>query len=171
MDPNLLQFPGPEYPGFDGFLGTRATLLLDLLVLAMALVLVVLAWSIYQVKYQRRYQLHKWVQIVLACILLVAVALFELDIRLHGWEERAAGELGGSASSMVWTSLYVHLVFAVTTVILWPVVIVRAVRGFPSPPLPSPHSQSHKFWAWVAAGDMLMTTLTGWLFYYLAFVR
>ena len=56
------------FPGIDGFLGTRATLTLDLLVSAMLVVVLVLGWSIYQVRYRRRYLLHKRTQITLgAC--------------------------------------------------------------------------------------------------------
>ena len=40
----------------------------------------------------------------------------------------------------------------------------------PSPPAPCPYSPTHIFWARLAAIDMTLTTLTGWLFYYLAFV-
>lgn len=161
----------PEYPGIDGFLGTRASLMLDFLVVAMVGVLAVLSWSVYQVKFRRRYQLHKWVQVVLGIVLLTAVALFEIDIRLNGWEDRAAGEIGGTASETVRTALYIHLFFAVTTVVLWPVVIARALRNFPRPPAPAAHSASHIFWARLAAIDMLGTAVTGWIFYWLAFVR
>jgi hypothetical protein len=161
----------PTYPGINGILGTRASLMLDLLFLAMFAVVLVLAWSIYQVKYRRRFQLHKWVQVTLGCVLLAAVILFEVDIRLHGWEDRAAGELGGRASPPVWTALYIHLLFAVTSVLLWPVVIIRALRNFPSLPAPALHSASHIFWARLAALDMLLTAVTGWTFYYLAFIR
>ena len=41
---------------------------------------------------------------------------------------------------------------------------------FPKPPAPNEHSPSHKLWAWIAAIDMGMTALTGWIFYVLAFV-
>jgi uncharacterized membrane protein YozB (DUF420 family) len=160
-----------DYPGIDGILGTRASLVLDLLFLSMFAVVLVLGWSVYQVKYRRRYQLHKRVQVVLGVVLLVAVAIFEIDIQLHGWEDRAAGAIDGQVSGTVWTALYVHLVFAVTSVGIWPVVIIRAFRNFPSPPLPSAHSRSHIRWARLAAIDMLLTAVTGWTFYWLAFVR
>jgi putative membrane protein len=160
-----------DYPGLDGFLGTRATFMLDVLVLAMGVVVVVLAWSIYQVKYRRRYTLHKWVQVSLGTVLLAAVIIFEIDVRLNGWQERAAGQLGGHASQLVMTSLAIHLVFAVSSSILWPIVIVRALLNFPNPPLPGPHSRFHVRWARLAAIDMFITALTGWTFYYLAFVR
>jgi uncharacterized membrane protein YozB (DUF420 family) len=143
---------------------------LDLLFLAMFAVVLVLAWSVYQVKYRRRYNLHKWVQVVLGVVLLTAVVIFEIDIRLHGWELRSAGTLDGDVSNTVWRALYVHLVFAVSSVILWPVVIIRALKRFPNPPMPGVHSRSHVFWARLAAIDMLLTAVTGWIFYWLAFV-
>ncbi len=159
-----------DYPGLDGFLGTRASLMLDVVFLAMFLVIAVMGWSIYQVRIHRRYALHKWVQLGLAAVLFIAVTAFEVDMRIYGWESRAAGELGGAADSAVWKALYVHLVFAITSAFLWPVVIFRAWRQFPTPPTPNQHSRSHVFWARLAAIDMLMTSLTGWVFYVLAFV-
>jgi uncharacterized membrane protein YozB (DUF420 family) len=160
-----------DYPGIDGFLGTRASLVLDLLFLAMFVVVVVLAWSIYQVKYRRRFKLHKWVQIVLGVVLLIAVAVFELDIRTHGWESRAASQVDGRPAPEVYYALYVHLVFAILSVVLWPLVIVRALRNYPNPPRPALHSAWHIRWGWFAAVSMLLTSVTGWVFYWLAFVR
>lgn len=159
------------YPGIDGFLGTRAPLILDVLCLAMLVVVVVLGWSIYQVKYRGRFTRHKWTQIALAAILLATVILFEIDIRLHGWEERAAGQLGAQAPASAVAALYVHLIFAVTTVILWPTTIVLALRNFSNPPKPGLHSRIHVPLARVAAIDMVLTAITGWIFYWVAFVR
>src|SRR3954466_11011294 len=105
------------YAGIDGFLGTRAPLILDVLCLAMLAVLIVLAWSIYQVKIRRRFSLHKWTQITLAVILLTTVILFEIDIRLHGWEDRASGQIDGHAPAAALEALYAHLIFAISTII------------------------------------------------------
>jgi putative membrane protein len=161
---------GVDYPGIDGFLGTRASLMLDVLFLAMFAIVVVLGWSVFQVKYRRRFDLHKWAQLALGTILLVTVVAFEVDIRLHGWEDRAAGAIGGHPAMRVFAALYIHLVFAVAAVVLWPVVIVRALRNFPNPPRPAEHSRWHLRWARVAAVDMVLTAITGWVFYILAFV-
>ncbi len=160
-----------EFPGWNGFLGTRASLMLDLVVVAMVAVVLIMGWSIREVKLRHRYLLHKRVQIALAVILAVTITAFEVDIRLHGWEERASGVLGGTASTLVWTALCVHLCFAVSTVFLWPTVIVLALRRFPNPPLPGDHSLFHRRWARLAAWDMLLTAISGWVFYCLAFVR
>jgi hypothetical protein len=159
------------YPGIDGFLGTRASFMLDVLFVAMFAVVVVLAWSIYQVKVHRRYRLHKWTQVTLGAVLIVVVVLFEIDIRLHGWQGRSAQESGGGPDAAVWVALYVHLVFAVSTVLLWPVTIFLALRNFSDPPAPGPHSRIHVPLARLSALDMLMTAVTGWIFYWVAFVR
>lgn len=159
------------YPGIDGFLGTRASLMLDILVLAMLVVVVILSWSVYLVKYRHRYQLHKWIQVTLGVAVLIVVVLFEIDIRINGWELRAAGVEGGRAPATVWYALYVHLVFAISSLILWPVTIILALRNFPNPPHPGAHSRVHVPLARVAAFDMIMTAITGWVFYWLAFVR
>ncbi len=159
-----------DLPGWDGFLGTRGSLMLDVVCLGMVLVLATLAWSIRLVRVEKKYALHKKVQIILTGLLLVVLTLFEVDIRLHGWEERAAGQVGGTPENVVYYVLWVHLFFAVTTLVLWLVVFVRALKNFPRPPLPAEHSNSHRRWAWLAAIDMLLTTLTGWAFYVVAFV-
>jgi len=159
-----------DYPGPEGFLGTRASLMLDVVFLAMFGVILILGWSIYQVR-RGQYDLHKRTQIVLGLVLLVAVTAFEVEMRVYGWQGRAAGALGGSPGPAVWNALYVHLVFAITTAVLWPVVIVRALRQFPQPPAPGEHSAGHRRWARLAAADMVMTSVTGWVFYWLAFVR
>lgn len=158
-----------QYPGFDGFLGTRASFMLDFVFLAMFAVIPLMGWSIYQVKFNRRYLLHKRMQLVLGAVLLVAVTAFEIDIRIHGWRERAVGTAGGELSRAVLTTLWIHLFFAITTAVLWVFVIVQALRKIPDPPGPCPYSRKHIFWGKLAAADMFLTALTGWVFYLLAF--
>jgi putative membrane protein len=159
--------------GIDGFLGTRASFMLDVVALAMAVVLPVLGWSIYVVKYRRRYALHKRVQLTLGAVLLVTVLLFELDMRINGWRDRAApSPYGGHGGDIDWVyaALGVHLCFAITAAALWGTVIIRALRAFPRPAAPSPHSAWHRRYARLAAIDMVCTAVTGWIFYWLAFV-
>jgi uncharacterized membrane protein YozB (DUF420 family) len=68
------------------------------------------------------------------------------------------------------TSLYVHLVFSISTACLWVYVVAAALRNIPLPPGPSPYSRRHIFWARLAAIDLALTAITGWVFYWLAFV-
>jgi uncharacterized membrane protein YozB (DUF420 family) len=161
------------YAGWDGFLGTRASLMLDVVFLAMFAVLPALGVSMRLVK-RGKYDLHKKLQLLLGAVLLIAVVAFEVDMRLHGWEERAYAspyfDPVAKWSSPVGISLIVHLFFAVPTAVIWIYVIVMALRRFPSPPRPNDYSPSHRIWGWIAAVEMTFTALTGWLFYYLAFV-
>ena len=60
---------------FDGFLGTRASLMLDVVFLAMFVVVPALAWSVYLVKVRRNYGLHKRVQLLLGSVLLALAPL------------------------------------------------------------------------------------------------
>ncbi len=159
--------------GADGFLGTRASLMLDVVALAMLVVVPVLGLSVYLVMFRGQYALHKKIQLALGTALLVTVALFEADVRLGGWRHRAedspfAGADG--ATDWVSVSLAIHLCFAVTAALLWIVVIARALRNFPSPPTPAAHSPWHRRFGMAAAVDMVCTAVTGWIFYYLAFV-
>lgn len=163
--------PPPAYPGIDGFLGTRGSLMLDVVFIAMFLVVPLLGWSIWLAK-QRRFQLHKKIQLTLATVLLLAVTAFELEMRIIGWEARAQESpywSGPAWDDWVHFSLGIHLFFAIPTAFLWLIVVVRALRQFPRPPAPNQHSRSHRFWASLAAFEMCMTALTGWIFYWLAF--
>lgn len=158
-------------PGIPGFLGTRGSLMLDVVFLAMFAVVPALAFSIFLVR-RGKYQWHKTLQTVLASVLLVAVLAFELDMRFGGgWRERAAlSRYWGEGLNLVWQSLLVHLLFAIPTLFLWIFVVVQASRKFPTQPGPGIHSSSHRFWGWASVIGMTMTAITGWIFYWLAFV-
>jgi uncharacterized membrane protein YozB (DUF420 family) len=160
----------------DGFLGTRASLMLDFVFLAMFAVIPVLGYSIWLVKCRRKYVLHKRLQLLLGVVLLLAVTTFEVDVRVaeyngRPWTMRATVAPATEPAAIVFYTLYVHLFFAVTTAVLWVFVIVQALRRFPNPPTPAAYSFRHMRWARLAALDMFLTALTGWIFYWLAFVR
>jgi len=171
----VISLADSTYPGISGFVpGSRGSFMLDVVFVAMFVVAPVLTTSIYLVKYSRKYALHKKLQLLMAGVLLVAVLLFELDIRLNGWETRAAPspyfDSAHKWSCPAGVSLIVHLSFAVPTLVLWIVVVTRALRNFTRPPAPGPHSNWHKRWGLIAAVGMLLTAVTGWIFYWLAFV-
>jgi uncharacterized membrane protein YozB (DUF420 family) len=165
----------PEVPatvvppsGFDGFLGTRASLGMDVLLVGLLATLPVLALSIAAVR-ARRYALHKSLQLVIVATLVAAIVAFEVDIRLFSdWKPRAAPSPFWPAG-VLW-SLGIHLVFAVSTLVLWTWVVWEALRRFPSPPVPGSHGPRHRRMARLAALDLLATAVTGVIFYWLAFV-
>ncbi len=157
-----------DFPGFDGFLPFRGSFMLDVVFLAMFAVVPALAYSIYLVRYRRAYALHRRIQLALGAVLLITVLAFEADMRLHGWRLRA--EPSPFYPGLTNPVLAVHLAFAVSTALLWVVVIARALKRFPFPPRPGEHSPAHRLWGRLAAAGMFLTAATGWLFYYLAFI-
>ena len=151
--------------------------MLDFVVCALVLVVPILLFSIYTVKIRHNYPLHRTLQLLLAAVLLVAVAAFEIDMRLHGgWENIVnknpdAPRLSAEALGFVENLLYVHLLFAVSTPLFWGVTIALALRRFPKPPAPNEHSSLHKKLGWISTIDITLTSITGLLFYYFAFMQ
>jgi hypothetical protein len=160
----------------NGFLGYNASFMLDVIVCALVLVVPTLAMSIYLVKVRRKYLLHRNIQLALGVVLLVAVVAFEVDIRRHGgWlaivnKPEQPPRLTGASLEFARNVLWVHLVFAVSTPILWATTITLALRRFPSPPQPAEHSRLHKTLGWLSAADITLTAVTGLYWYYVAFV-
>lgn len=149
--------------------------MLDFVVTALALIVPALLVSLYLVKVRRNYVAHRNMQLVLAGVLLVAVAAFEIDVQLiHGGWEQIVGSrtpaLSAEQMASVKQALGIHLVFAISTPLLWAVTIVLALRRIPRPPVPCQHSRSHKTLGWLSVLDLVLTSVTGLLFYYRAFV-
>jgi hypothetical protein len=158
----------------DGFLGFKTSFMLDAVVCALVAVVPALLYSIYLVKFRRRYAVHKKLQLILGAALLLAVSAFEVDLRLQGgWENVVAKRevpLSTEEYAFVRIILWIHLVFAISTPFLWAVTIAYALKRFPKPPLPGDHSPLHKKLAWASTIDITLTSVTGLIFYYFAFV-
>jgi hypothetical protein len=110
-------------------------------------------------------------------VLLLTVGAFEYDLQIvnGGWLNVAnknpdAPRLVGERLDQARLALRIHLVFAISTPILWAVTTALALRRFPDPPCPGPHSELHKKLGWASVVDLLLTTITGLAFYYFAFV-
>ncbi len=148
--------------------------MLDVVVVAMGFAIPALFLSIWLVRQRKLYRHHKVIQLTLATILGLAIILFEIEIRCFGWRDRAvASEFwqDGPFNDAIDMALVTHLMFAVPTFLLWIVVVIRAWRGFPRPPTPGDHSKAHRFWGRLGAAGLTLTTVTGWWFYYVSFVR
>ena len=161
----------------NGFLGYNASFMLDVVVCALVLVVPALAYSIYLVKVRRAYSLHRNIQIALGIVLLITVAAFEYDLQMvhGGWVNvvNKPGEsprLEGEALDHVRAVLRIHLIFAISTPLLWGATLWLALRRFQSPPRPSAHSRLHKTLGWLSTADIALTSVTGLAFYYLAFI-
>ena len=161
----------------NGFLGFDSSLMLDVVVSALVLIVPAILYSLYLVKVRKNFHGHKKLQLALGVVLLLAVAAFEVDTQIvhGGWQnivnkEGSPVRLEGEALERVRNVLRIHLVFAVSTPVLWIVTTVLALRRFPDPPVPGPHSGLHKALGWAATVDIVMTAVTGLWWYYVAFI-
>ncbi len=159
----------------DGFLGFGASFMLDVVVCALVLVVPTLACSLYLVKVKRDYLWHRNLQLTLGIVLLAAVGAFEVDLQIvhDGWEsivQSREPKLEPARLETVRRVLWVHLVFAISTPLLWAVTIGLALKRMPSPPAPCPHSLWHRRLGWISTIDLVLTSITGLAFYAVAFV-
>ncbi len=160
----------------DGFLGFRTSLMLDVVVCALVLVVPAIIYSLYLVKVKHQFAAHRNMQLGLAAVLLIAVGAFEVDMQLvqGGWQEVVAKRevpLNAEQLAAVRQVLWIHLVFAISSPLLWAVTIVLALKRMPKPPAPGLHSALHKKLGWASTLDLVLTSVTGLWFYYVAFVR
>jgi len=146
----------------------------DVVAIALILFLPLLCFSIWQVK-RGRYLLHKRLQLVLGVVLLITVVLFEIDVQASklvvegGW--RTLTIESPYHGVPIDRLLRIHLVFATITALLWIITIVQALMNFPRVPTPiSSYSRNHKVLGWCSTIGMFLTCITGWTFYYMAFV-
>lgn len=161
-----------------GFMGYPTTFMLDFVVCALVLIVPLLLFSLWLVKVRKNYAGHMKLQLTLGVVLLVAVTAFEVDVQLMhgGWENIVAQQQlpeteFAAKISAVRPWLQVHLVFAITTPVLWIVTIVLALKRFGKNPQPGSHSRVHSLLGWASTIDITLTSVTGLLFYYMAFVR
>jgi len=150
-----------------GFLGTDAPFMMDVVMVALLVINPALFWSIQQAK-RGKIQLHRKIQIALSLILLVAVVLFELEIRMANGIVNIIG--AERFTTLFQTTLYIHIFFSVTTSIIWAVVCIKAVKLYTPNGFPEHYINKHKRWGMIGALDLLLTTLTGFFVYYLGFL-
>ena len=153
-----------------GFLGTRADILMDLVLLSFLVIMPAISWSWWKVR-NKDYQVHKTTQLSLAGILLIAVVLFEVDLKLSGgiFELTKHSSYAGTTLLNAW--IYGHTVVAILTSIIWVVLIVLSLRRFPKPPQPASFSRAHRFWGRAGMLTMMAAGLSAFPLYYYGFMQ
>lgn len=151
-----------------GFLGTRGDLLMDIVVVAIVFTPLLFLWAVWMARHGQ-YARHRNLQTGLLTTLLVAVVLFELDIRLKGGTQAfMAGSPYLGTPLLSWL-LRTHVLVAVACFGLWTYLVVQAWRH---------RMDLHpaKFTAWhrragygVFAGTVFTAVSGVWL-YWLGFV-
>jgi uncharacterized membrane protein YozB (DUF420 family) len=125
-----------------GFLGTRADLLIDVIFVATLLTPVLLVWAI-RLASQRKLKTHRLVQTSLLTVLLVAVLLFEVDLRMAGGSGSLMKGSPYAGTALLRTVLLSHVAANVVTFALWLVLVVRSWRKFEQT-LPGSYTEPHR---------------------------
>lgn len=151
-----------------GDLMSRAPWIIEFVTIAMAILGPMTLLGASQAK-KRNYRSHKIIQSSVAVTLLVAVILFEVQVRFLGWRQAAEASL--YFDSLVFPVLYVHIPIAIITAIAWIQAIREAMKVFKTGyGLTGDAGNKHRFWGKIAVMGTQLTWITGWIFFYLAFV-
>lgn len=142
-----------------GFLGTRADFLMDVVILALIAVVPIVLYN-WRLAREGRYDRHKFFQVGLALLLGIVVGLFEYNLRLQGgiFAATRASSFAGTVTLDFW--IYFHTFFAITTIFIWLGLILLSLRRFPNPPRPGDFSGTHKRWGRIGMIWMLTTGVT-----------
>jgi uncharacterized membrane protein YozB (DUF420 family) len=117
------------------FLGARGDALIDIGVLSIVAVVPVLLWS-WSLARKKQWTLHKRVQLTTAVVLGIVVLLFEIDLNRMGgiFAVTAESSYAGTATLNSW--IWIHTAFAISSTIVWALLVAASLIRFPSPPEP-----------------------------------
>jgi len=151
----------------DGFFGTRADLIIDVVVVMFALwpfILFAIIWLAANGKFQAHRNFHF---VVFACAFLLVLAL-EIDLRFSDLLIEIK-QTPMYSSTWAKTIFAIHLVVALFTFISWVSLLIRSSKRFKKQ-LPGEFSQQHKFWGKLIVTGLVLTSITGIALYIVVFV-
>ena len=151
-----------------GFLGTRADVLLDVVLLAMLATPFVLIMSI-RLARRGAYLQHRAIQTGLLGVLLTAVVLFEIDVRTSGGSGVFLAGSRYAGTALIRWLLGVHIAVAVLSFALWTWVVGRAWRDRVEP-TPAHFGSAHRRTGYLIFAGVTFTSVSGAALYWLAFV-
>ncbi len=151
-----------------GFLGTRGDILMDTVVVAIVVTPFLFLWAIWLVRHGR-YAQHRNLQTGLVSTLLVAVVLFEVDIRLSGGTAAFMAESPYLGSSLLTWVLRAHVLVAVASFGLWAYLVVTAWRNRLDLH-PKLFSSRHRKQGYAVFAGTVFTAVSGVYLYVLGFV-
>jgi hypothetical protein len=154
----------------NGFLGTRADMLMDIVMLSFIVILPILIWSWRLARSEKQYQKHRRVQLILAITLLIVVGIFEYDLSKSGGIFELTSASAYAGTTLLNTAIYVHTLFAVVASIIWLGLIGLSLWRFGPNPEPGPFSRKHRAWGKAGMVTMVLAGLTSPPLYYLGFV-
>ena len=151
-----------------GFLGTRGDILMDIVVLSFVVILPVLLISWCSAR-RGEYTRHRTLQVSLALVLAVVVALFELDLKLSGGIFTLTSQSRYSGTTLLNSLIYGHMLVAIASTLVWVPLVIVSLRKFGNPPVSNAFGPRHRFWGRVGMILMMASGLSAMPLYYLGF--
>jgi len=153
-----------------GFLGTRADLLIDIVNISFIIILPILLWSWRTVRINKNYAKHRAIQLYLGVTLGIVVLIFEIDLKMSGGIfELVKGSAYEGTALLLWT-IYIHTFFAISTSLIWVLLIAASLIKFDNPPKPNQFSRFHRIAGRTGMITMAMSCITAPPLYYFGFV-
>jgi hypothetical protein len=149
------------------FLGQRGDALIDIGMLSIVAVVPVLVWS-WALARQKRWVIHKKVQITTAIVLGVVVLLFEIDLTKSGGVFAITATSPYAGTSLLNGWIYIHTTFAISATVIWVLLVIASLIRFPNPPVPAAFP-AHRYFGRLGMVAMLGAGLTAIPMYYYGF--
>ncbi len=151
-----------------GFLGTRADFLTDLITVGYGIIPTILYLSSLRAR-RGQHRLHRNVQCLCLALLTVILILFEVNIRSRGGSDALYLQSSFAETPMLRFSLLGHLAIAVSTYLGWVALTVVSWRRFQTA-LPGGFSAVHRRVGIAVIVGNVATSVTGIWLYVIGFV-
>lgn len=151
-----------------GFLGTRADVLLDIIVIAVTLVPFILIYSFQKVR-SGNHSIHSKIQTLLFFVVLTAVVLFEVNIRISGGSGSLLQGSAFAGNEYFRIFLWIHIAVATLTYSGWGFLLLISNKKWTTRLLPGEFSVNHKKWGKIIFAGACFTSFSGLVVYILGF--
>src|SRR5262245_26271913 len=131
----------------DGFLGTRADMLFDIIVVAQIAVTGALVYAIRQAK-MKRYLRHRAVMLATLLVLALILVVFEVHLRASGGARGIFEQSRFADTTALTAAIYIHILFAVSTVVAWTTLAILSLVKYRRS-LPGDFSRIHRIGGWI----------------------
>jgi hypothetical protein len=152
-----------------GFFGTRADLLFDLVVSSLIFIVPLLFYS-WRMAGRGHYLVHRNIQMVLTVVLTAVLVIFEMNLRSKGGIFAMTQGSRFAGTPVLSLSIYGHMMLAFSTAAIWLMLVGTALRRFPLSPKPARFQNFHRFWGKCALITMICTGISAVELYVVGFV-
>ena len=151
----------------DGFFGTRADLIIDVVVVMFALWPFILL-AVIRLASKGKYRVHRNLHFLVFLCALVLVLALEIDLRFSDLlvEIRQSSIYSSALAKSIFA---LHLVVAIFTFVSWVTLLIRSTKRYKKQ-LPGKFTRQHKFWGKVVVVGLTLTSITGIALYIIVFV-